>query len=109
LNLISSKETITLSENIEFVVDAILKGQYNLCRLLYQICECNIECIYPLTKHLIKMMQIVDNKCDTQYLLKIIYLISLNHVQVCLQPLKLYRFYIIHIQIVSRILNNFMS
>jgi hypothetical protein len=83
LNLIACRDPNILSEHVSYIVDAILKGQYNLCRLLYQICEANIECIYSLTKHLVKAIKIIGKNEEIAYLLKIMYLISLNHVQVC--------------------------
>ena len=82
LNLIACRDPKLLTHYVHYIVDTILKGNSNLCRLLYQICETDVECIYPLTKHLVKALKIIENTNDAVYILQIMYLISLNHVQV---------------------------
>ncbi len=81
MNLIACRDPKLLIHYVSYIVDAILKGNSTLCRLLYQLCETDIECIYPLTKHLIKALKIL-NTSDATHILQILYLISLNHVQV---------------------------
>lgn len=81
LNLIACRDPRLLINYVDYMVDAILKGNNNLCRLLYQLCETDIECIYPLTKHLIRALKIIDSN-QVMHLLQIMHLISLNHVHV---------------------------
>lgn len=81
LNLIACRDPKLLTRYVNYIVESILKGNSNLCRLLFQLCETDIECIYPLTKHLVKSLKILNSN-DTVHILQIMYLISLNHVQV---------------------------
>lgn len=86
LNLIACRDPSLLLEYVNYIVDILLRGKNSssLSRILLQLCEIDIECIYPLTKHLIKAIKIVDYN-DLIHLLKIMYLISLSHVQVSIR------------------------
>ena len=82
LNLVACRMPEYLVDYVYYIVSALLKGHHCLSHLLYQICESNIECIYPLTRHLIKSLKFIKSTKDLIYILQIMYLVSLNHVQV---------------------------
>ena len=88
LNLVACRSPELLVDYIYYIVNAIFKGNTCLSRLLFQICEAQIECIYPLTKHLIKTLKTSEPSEDLINILKIMYMISLNHVQVKHKNLK---------------------
>lgn len=81
LNLIAIRFPELLIKYTYYIFNAVLKGHTCLTHLLYQICEAKIECIYPLIRYLIQSLTIIENKNDLSYVFQIIYLISLNHVQ----------------------------
>ena len=82
LNLIAARFPELLVDYVSHLANAILGGHTCLCHLLFQICEYNIECVYPLTRVLVTMPRNVDLNNDTIYIFQIVYLISLNHIQV---------------------------
>ena len=70
-----------MQDYVSYIVEAVMRGNSQLGRLLYQLAEIDIECIYPLTKHLIKAIKMAD-RADLCHIFKIMYLVSLSHVQV---------------------------
>jgi len=82
LNLVACRSPELLVDYVYYIVNAIFKGNSCLSRLLFQLTETNIECIYPLTKHLVKSLKTIDSPEDLITVLKIMYMISLSHVQV---------------------------
>lgn len=81
LNLVACRSPELLIDYVYYIVNAIFKGNTCLSRLLFQLTETNIECIYPLTKHLVKSLKTIDSPEDLITILKIMYMISLSHVQ----------------------------
>ena len=82
LNLVACRSSEILVDYVYYILNAILKGHTSLTQLLYQICESQPECIYPLVKHLIKALKLIDLTSDLVYILQIMNLVSLNHVHV---------------------------
>lgn len=82
LNLVACRSPELLIDYVYYIVNAIFKGNSCLSRLLFQLTETNIECIYPLTKHLVKTLKTIESPEDLITILKIMYMISLSHVQV---------------------------
>lgn len=82
LNLIACRSPELLIDYVYYLVSGMLKGYQGLASLLYQICENQIECIYPLVKHLIKGLKLIESVNDFNYVLQVMYLVSLSHVQV---------------------------
>ncbi len=82
LNLVACRAPEILVDYVYYILNAVQKGHTSLTHLLFQICEYNIECIYPLTRNLIKILKIIQSVPDLINVLQIMYLISLNHVQV---------------------------
>jgi hypothetical protein len=82
LNLIAFHTPELLVEYIYYIISAILKGNSCLTRLLYQLCEAKIECVYPLMKLVIKCLKVIEVPNDLIYIFQIMYLISLSHVKV---------------------------
>lgn len=83
LNLVACRSPELLNDYVYYIVNAMLKGSLpGLAHLLYQICESSIEGIYPLIKHLIKGLRMLESSNDLLNVLQIMYLVSLNHVQV---------------------------
>jgi hypothetical protein len=82
LNLVASITPELLVQYIYQILNSILKGKHCLSRLVYQIGESNIKSMFPLMKYLIKILNTVKSSNDLMYILKTIYLISLNHTQV---------------------------
>ena len=84
LNLVASRSPDVLIDHVYHFVNAIYRGNSCLSRLLFHLCEANVECIYPITKHLIKCLKTIDSVDDLIHILKIMYIVSLHHVQVSL-------------------------
>ncbi len=90
LNLIACRSSELLTDYVYYILNAILKGHTILTQLLFQICESQPECIYPLVKHLVRAIKIMSGETtssssssqDLNYLFQIMYLVSLNHVHV---------------------------
>jgi hypothetical protein len=82
LNLIACRSSELLTDYVYYILNAIVKGHTSLTQLLYQVCESHPECIYPLVKHLVKALRVIEPSSDLAYILQIMYLVSLNHVHV---------------------------
>ncbi len=83
LNLIACRSSELLTDYVYYILNAIVKGHMSLTQLLYQVCESHPECIYPLVKHLVKALRVIEPSSDLAYILQIMYLVSLNHAHVC--------------------------
>ncbi|CAF0821844.1 unnamed protein product, partial [Brachionus calyciflorus] len=84
LSLIACRSPDLLVDHVYCIVSAMLKAgnnQFGLAHLLFQISEANIECIYPLVKHLIKSFKVLASSNDLVNIFQIMYLVSLSHVQ----------------------------
>jgi protein melted len=88
LNLVASRSPDLLIDHVFHITNAIYRGNTCLSRLLFHLCESNVECIYPITKHLIKCLKTIDSNEDLINVLKIMYIISLHHVQIVMVHLE---------------------
>jgi hypothetical protein len=82
LSLIANRMPELLVDYVYYIVNAIKMGHTSLTYLLFQISEINIDCMYPFVRLIIKMLDKIDSAKDFGYLLQVMYLISLNHIQV---------------------------
>jgi hypothetical protein len=82
LNLVASRSPDLLIDHVYHIVNAIYRGNSCLSKLLFHLCEANVECIYPIMKHLVKCLKTIDSSDDLIHILKTMYIISLHHVQV---------------------------
>ena len=87
LSLIACRSPDLLVDHVYYIVSAMLKAgncQFGLAHLLFQISESHVECIYPLVKHLVKSLKVLGSSNDLINIFQIMYLVSINHVQVIL-------------------------
>ena len=82
LNLIACRSPELLVDYVYYLASGMLKGYAGLGGLLFQIAESHIDCIYPLVKHFVRALKLIESVPDFNYVLQIIYLVSLSHVQV---------------------------
>ena len=85
LSLIACRSSDLLINHVYFIVSGMLKAgtnQFGLAHLLFQMSEAHIECIYPLVKHLVKSLKMLSSSNDLLNIFQIMYLVSINHVQV---------------------------
>lgn len=82
LSLVACRSPDLLVDYVYYLASGVLKGYAGLASLLYQIAESHIESMYPLVKHLMRGLKLIDSVADFNYVLQIMYLVSLSHVQV---------------------------
>lgn len=82
LNLVACRSPELLVDYVYYLASGMLKGYAGLAGLLYQIAESHVECIYPLVKHFVRGLKLIESVNDFNYVMQIMYLVSLSHVQV---------------------------
>lgn len=85
LNLVACRSPELLVDYVYYLASGMLKGYPGLAGLLYQIAESHVECIYPLVKHFVRGLKLIESVNDFNYVMQIMYLVSLSHVQVWFQ------------------------